>query len=119
MDVSVLEHIRTQAVVVARSTKSEDEGRSLLEKALKDHPQLASESLVWFNAVMRGISKEQIFRWISQGFTILLNGVPYRTFGHLWQFLERLDEDSDNVLVLEDLLKMDEEELAKLWEMPK
>jgi len=112
---AVLEHIRTQAVVLARSTGSIEEGRDLIKGSLKDHPQLVAESLVWFDTVMQGLTREQVFKWISQGYTVLMDAVPHRTFGHLWKWLNRLDKATDNVLLLEELMHWTDEELAAVW----
>lgn len=115
MTASALEHIRTQAVVVARFTGSDHEGRVLIREALKEHPQLVVDSLAWFDMIMSGLAREQVFKWIAQGYTILSNGVPMRTFGHLWAYLDRLDEERDHVLVLDELLKWSDQELAAIW----
>ncbi|WP_208292360.1 hypothetical protein [Sphingobacterium paludis] len=116
MNIAILEHIRTQAVVVARSTGAIEEGRSLIKGSLKDYPQLIAESLAWYEMVMQGLTREQVFKWISQGYTILMDAVPHRSFGHLWNRLNRLDTQHDNVLLLEELLYWTDEELAAVWQ---
>lgn len=116
MKASILEHIRSQAVTVARYLGSEDDGRLLIREALKEHPTLVPASLEWFDVIMRGLTKEQIGKWRDQGYNILMDGVPHRTFGDLWTYLDRLDEENDGVLVLEELATWSDDELARVWE---
>lgn len=68
---------------------------------------------------MVGMTKEQIDKWRMQGYNILQNGVPHRTFGDLWEYLDRLDEENDNVIVLEDAAQWSDAELAGFWDAQK
>jgi len=65
---------------------------------------------------MRDYTKEQIVKWRAQGYNILQSGVPHKTFGDLWEFLDRLDEECDNVIVLQEAGRWSDQQLAGFWD---
>ncbi|MFD2968542.1 hypothetical protein [Sphingobacterium bambusae] len=116
MEPSTLEHIGTQALTVARYLQSENAVRGLIKNSFREHPQAIPESLEWFDSMMAGLTKEQIGKWMQQGYNLFMDGVPHKTFGDLWEFLDRLDEEGDNVIVLEEAAQWSDAELAGFWD---
>ncbi|GEM_PF-1618401 len=53
---------------------------------------------------------------MDQGYNLLMDGVPHKTFGDLWGFLDRLDEEGDNVIVLEEAACWNDAELSGFWD---
>jgi len=47
-----------------------------------------------------------------------MDGVPQKTFGDLWG-LDRLDEEGEKVVVLEEALDWSDAELAGFWDSQK
>lgn len=56
---------------------------------------------------------------MDQGYNLIINGVPHRTFGDLWELLDRLDGEGDNVIVLEEAARWNVAELAGFWDYQK
>ncbi len=60
------------------------------------------------------MNKEQVQGWINEGYAILKSGVPTKVEGDIWAYLDTLDEEDMSVLVLDDLIKWSNEDLAEL-----
>ncbi len=58
------------------------------------------------------MTKHQVKFLILKGYHILKNGVPTKVEDGLWEYLDTLDEKDDSIVILEDALKLSDEELA-------
>jgi hypothetical protein len=60
------------------------------------------------------ITKQLIQLWIDEGFDILLNGDPIKVNGDIWDYLSTIDNSTNNVLVLREVVNWEDEEINKI-----
>ena len=60
------------------------------------------------------MKREQIEKWINEGFHVLENGRLIKVEGDLWYYLDTIDEEDTGVLVLEDIVKWSDDEISQL-----
>lgn len=59
------------------------------------------------------MKREEIQRFIDEGYHVIRKGEPAVVEGDLWEYLDSLDDDS-GVLVLSELLTWSDEELGRI-----
>ncbi len=60
------------------------------------------------------MKREQIQKWIDEGYHILKDGRPQGIEGQLWDNVDHLNDEEPQVYFLSDLLNRSDEELDQL-----
>lgn len=60
------------------------------------------------------MNREEIQGFINQGYQVLKNGTPINVEGDIWEYLDQQDEADEGLHVLEELLKLSDEEIGNI-----